>query len=124
MRLAHPRYAELISCLSRACLLSGHGAFGQRKNERLTVLSALVKPDAGRVLIDGIELTAMSEKARAEFRRLHVGFVFQSFRLLTGLTAEENIRMSLSMRGIRHNAKLAREALDAVGLADKGHLQV
>jgi putative ABC transport system ATP-binding protein len=54
---------------------------------------------------------------------LHVGFVFQSFRLLTGLTAEENIRMSLSMRGIRHNAKLARKALDAVGLADKGHLK-
>jgi putative ABC transport system ATP-binding protein len=65
----------------------------------------------------------MSEKARAEFRRVHVGFIFQSFRLLTGLTAEENIRMSLSMRGIRHNTKLVCRALDKVGLAHKAHLK-
>lgn len=99
------------------------GPSGSGKTTLLTILGALAPPDSGRVLVDGIDLTTMSERARAEFRRANIGFIFQSFRLMTGLTAEENIRMSLSMRGFGRDARLAQEALDAVGLLSKRKLK-
>jgi putative ABC transport system ATP-binding protein len=99
------------------------GPSGSGKTSLLTILGALARPDAGRVLVDGVDLTSLPERALAEFRRVHVGFIFQSFRLMTGLSAEENIRMSLAMRGMRNTKKLARRALDAVGLADKRRLK-
>jgi putative ABC transport system ATP-binding protein len=95
------------------------GPSGSGKTSLLTILGALARPDAGRVTIDNVDLTAMSEKARVEFRRVHVGFIFQSFRLMNALTAEENIRMSLTMRGIGNATRLARTALETVGLEHK-----
>lgn len=99
------------------------GPSGSGKTSLLTILGALAPPDGGRVLVDGTDITAMSERARTEFRRKKIGFIFQSFRLMTGLTAEENVRMSLSMRGFSDDARLAREALDAVGLSQKRRLK-
>jgi putative ABC transport system ATP-binding protein len=99
------------------------GPSGSGKTTLLTILGALASPEAGRVMIDDIELTSMSMAARAEFRRLHIGFIFQSFRLMSALTAEENIEMSLSIRGIRNTRSLTHQALDAVGLADKRSLR-
>lgn len=99
------------------------GPSGSGKTSLLTILGALALPDSGRVLIDDTDLTALSDKARADFRRLHIGFIFQSFRLMNALSAEENIRMSLNMRGLGRAKKLARNALETVGLGNKGSLR-
>jgi putative ABC transport system ATP-binding protein len=99
------------------------GPSGSGKTSLLTILGALAPPDGGRVLVDGVNITSMSERARTEFRRKKIGFIFQSFRLMTGLSAEENVRMSLSMRGFKDNTSMARDALDAVGLLQKRRLK-
>jgi putative ABC transport system ATP-binding protein len=98
------------------------GPSGSGKTSLLTILGALAKPDSGRVMIDDIDLIQMSEGARAEFRRVNIGFIFQSFRLMNALTAEENIRMSLTMRGIPKARDITHAALDAVGLDHKRSL--
>ena len=99
------------------------GPSGSGKTSLLTILGALARPDAGRVLIDDVDLTAMSDKTRTEFRRMHIGFIFQSFRLMNALTAEENILMSLTMRGIHNAIALTHSALEAVGLEHKRSLK-
>jgi putative ABC transport system ATP-binding protein len=99
------------------------GPSGSGKTSLLTILGALARPDAGRVMFDDIDVTAMSEEARADFRRVHIGFIFQSFRLMNALTAEENIRMSLAMRGTPNALVLTRTALEAVGLDNKRSLK-
>jgi putative ABC transport system ATP-binding protein len=96
------------------------GPSGSGKTSLLSVLGALLLPDSGRVVVDGSDLSVMSESKRAEFRRKKVGFVFQSFRLLPSLSAEENIRLSLSMRDLGDDRKKARIALGQVGLGAKG----
>jgi putative ABC transport system ATP-binding protein len=99
------------------------GPSGSGKTSLLTILGALAKPDRGRVLVDGSCLTTMTESSLADFRRLHVGFIFQSFRLMGALTAEENIEMSLTMRGVGNARSVTRAALDAVGLGHKRALK-
>jgi putative ABC transport system ATP-binding protein len=99
------------------------GPSGSGKTSLLSVLGALMTPDKGRVLVDGADLTTMSAEQLAAFRRKYIGFVFQSFRLMAGLTAEENVRMSLTMRGMRDSRNHALRALAEVGLERKGHLK-
>jgi putative ABC transport system ATP-binding protein len=99
------------------------GPSGSGKTSLLTILGALARPDAGTVLVDGADLTAMSEEERVDFRRTQIGFIFQSFRLMNALTAEENVCMSLTMRGMPDARRLALSALDAVGLANKRSLR-
>lgn len=99
------------------------GPSGSGKTSLLTILGALSRPDSGRVMIDDVDLTAMPEKARADFRRVHIGFIFQSFRLMNALSAEENVRMSLSMRRTPNARKLTTAALEAVGLGNKRSLR-
>ena len=98
------------------------GPSGSGKTSLLSVIGSLILPDAGRVMVEGFDLAAMSDSGRAAFRRQKVGFVFQSFRLLPALSAEENVRMSLSMRGFGDDRRLARSALATVGLGGKEHL--
>jgi len=99
------------------------GPSGSGKTSLLTVLGALIAPDRGRVAVGGRDLTSMCSERLAAFRRENVGFVFQSFRLMAGLTAEENVRMSLSMRGALDSKKRALRALAEVGLERKAHLK-
>jgi putative ABC transport system ATP-binding protein len=98
------------------------GPSGSGKTSLLTIIGALLRPDSGRVKIGREDITATSEAERAVFRQRHIGFVFQAFRLMTALTAEENLRMSLTMRRIGNNRERARSALARVGLAGKEHL--
>lgn len=95
------------------------GASGSGKSTLLGILAGLDLPSAGRVLWDGVDITRLDEDARAQQRNGHVGFVFQSFQLLPGLTALENVQLPLELRGDRAAADKARDYLRRVGLGER-----
>src|ERR1700704_6870354 len=95
------------------------GASGSGKSPRLGILAALATPSAGRVEIDGTDLFALDEDARARLRALQVGFVFQSFQLLPGYTALENVMLPLELADHPEAEKLSSEILDRVGLGER-----
>jgi putative ABC transport system ATP-binding protein len=97
------------------------GPSGSGKTTLLGLLAGLDTPTSGAVLLDGVELGALSEDARARLRGEKVGFVFQSFQLIPTLTAAENIAVPLELRGARDAAARARVLLERVGLADRAH---
>lgn len=97
------------------------GASGSGKSTLLGILAGLDTPTQGSVDLNGNVLTSMDEEGRAKVRADHVGFVFQSFQLLPGLTALENVMMPLELHG-RSDAKQKGEAfLERVGLEKRMH---
>jgi putative ABC transport system ATP-binding protein len=98
------------------------GPSGSGKTTLLQCAAGLDRPDRGTVRIGGNELTGMRERRLARLRRESVGFVFQSFNLLPSLTAAQNTILPLRLAGQHPRRRVAREALDRVGLADRaGH---
>ncbi len=97
------------------------GPSGSGKTTLLGLLAGLDRPAGGAVWLDGDDLTAMDEDARAALRGAKVGFVFQSYQLIPTLTALENVQVPLELRGERDEGR-ARELLVRVGLGDRtGH---
>ncbi len=92
------------------------GPSGAGKSTLLALLAGLDQPSAGRVFLNGAELTALDEDGRAELRNREVGFIFQSFHLLPSLTALENVLLPLELSGTPRAADKARQALADVGL--------
>ena len=92
------------------------GPSGAGKSTLLALLAGLDEPSAGRVWLNGVELTALDEDGRAAIRNREVGFVFQSFHLLPSLTALENVLLPLELSGTAKPKERAREALTRVGL--------
>lgn len=76
------------------------GPSGSGKTTLLTLIGGLLTPDEGSIEVDGVELTALPQGGRAEFRREHIGFVFQSFNLLGALTAVENVELPMNTAGV------------------------
>jgi putative ABC transport system ATP-binding protein len=97
------------------------GPSGSGKTTLLGLLAGLDTPTAGSVLLDGDNLSAMGEDARARIRGEKVGFVFQSFQLIPSLSALENVQVPLELRGERDAAARAKDLLGRVGLGDRGH---
>ena len=97
------------------------GPSGSGKTTLLGLLAGLDTPTSGSVILDGHDLTKMSENQRAKLRGEKVGFVFQSFQLIPTLTARENIQVPLELQGIDGAAARADELLERVGLAKRGH---
>jgi len=97
------------------------GASGSGKSTLLALLAGLDTPTAGTVLLDGADLFALDEDARAELRGRSVGFVFQSFQLLPSLTALENVMLPLELAGRTDADAAASEILSRVGLAERLH---
>jgi putative ABC transport system ATP-binding protein len=95
------------------------GPSGSGKTTLLGLLAGLDTPSHGRVLLDGVDLNALTEDARARLRGEKVGFVFQSFQLIPTLTAVENVSVPLELRGDPEASPRARELLARVGLADR-----
>tara|TARA_B110000879_G_scaffold208737_1_gene294948 strand:- start:2628 stop:3317 length:690 start_codon:yes stop_codon:yes gene_type:complete len=95
------------------------GPSGSGKSTLLGILAGLDIPTSGTVSIDGKNITAMDEEGRAAVRAGHVGFVFQSFHLLPGLTALENVALPLELQGIDDALQTARKYLGRVGLAER-----
>ncbi len=95
------------------------GASGSGKSTLLSLLAGLDMPTQGFVKIKGKNLTQMNEDGRAELRNQLIGFVFQSFQLLPGLTALENVMLPLELRGDKNAKKAASILLDRVGLSQR-----
>ncbi|ACE82829.1 ABC transporter ATP-binding protein [Cellvibrio japonicus] len=93
------------------------GASGSGKSTLLGILAGLDIPSSGKVHLGGECLTDMDEEGRAQVRARHVGFIFQSFQLLPGLTALENVMLPLELRGDKNARALASEFLERVGLS-------
>jgi len=104
--------------LEAGAFLAIVGPSGSGKSTLLGLLAGLDRPKSGRVVLDGEELTALDEDARARIRGRKVGFVFQSFQLLPSLTALENVKVPLELRGLPAEQR-ARELLARVGLAER-----
>src|SRR5690242_2968312 len=95
------------------------GASGSGKSTLLSIIAGLDIPTSGTVRIDGVDLYALDEDARAAVRAAKVAFVFQSFQLLANLNALENVMLPLELQG-RHDARrLATEMLARVGLSER-----
>lgn len=92
------------------------GVSGSGKSTLLGLLAGLDRPSAGRVWLDGADLYSLDEDGRAAIRSRTVGFVFQSFQLLPGLTALENTALPLELAGHKKARELATERLAEVGL--------
>jgi putative ABC transport system ATP-binding protein len=97
------------------------GPSGSGKTTLLGLLAGLDTPTSGTVLLDGEDLTALDEDARARVRGEKVGFVFQSFQLIPSLSAQENVQVPLELRGDRDAAARAMDLLVRVGLGGRGH---
>ncbi len=97
------------------------GASGSGKSTLLGLLAGLDQPSAGSVVVDNIDLGALDEDGRARFRARSVGFVFQSFQLLPGLTALENVMLPLELRGQADARDQAEHFLERVGLGPRLH---
>jgi len=95
------------------------GPSGSGKTTLLGLLAGLDTPSRGTVQLDGTDITALDEDARARLRGEKVGFVFQSFQLITTLTAIENVQVPLELRGENHAVERARDVLQRVGLGDR-----
>ncbi len=97
------------------------GASGSGKSTLLGILAGLDVPTSGHVVLAGQDITAMDEEGRARVRAGSVGFVFQSFQLLPGLTALENVMMPLELHGVKDARERASEFLARVGLVARQH---
>lgn len=97
------------------------GASGSGKSTLLGLLAGLDAPSGGEILIDGEEITRMSEDQLAALRSEKIGFVFQSFHLIPSLTAFENVLVPMEIRGARNAKTRAKELLESVELTNRAH---
>ena len=98
------------------------GASGSGKTTLLNLLGGLDKPTAGKVVVDGVDLSGLGEAELVRFRRKKVGFVFQAFNLIPTLTAVENVEAALAPTGMPKTERVERSTslLESVGLKGKG----
>lgn len=99
------------------------GPSGSGKSTLLTIMGGLASPTQGTVVLDGVDLWALDAAALATQRRRRIGFVFQHYNLVSGLTAAENVAAPLELDGQTRRAA-ARQAMDRladVGLTDRAH---
>jgi putative ABC transport system ATP-binding protein len=97
------------------------GPSGSGKSTLLGLIAGLDAPSTGRILIDGTDITTLSEDALARLRGEKIGFVFQFFHLVPSLTAFENILVPMEIARRRGAAARARQLIEEVGLTDRGH---
>jgi putative ABC transport system ATP-binding protein len=97
------------------------GPSGSGKSTFLNCAAGLERPSAGRVVVDGSDVTDADEDARTRLRRERLGFVFQGFHLLPYLTAEQNVGLPLRLAGRRSDSARVRGLLERVGLGDRAH---
>jgi putative ABC transport system ATP-binding protein len=113
--------SDVELAVKRGELVAVMGPSGSGKSTLLTIAGSLEQPSGGEVLVDGIDLASVSGSERARMRRRSIGYVFQDFNLLPGLTAIENVTLPLELDGIRaRDARAAgRQALEELALADR-----
>jgi putative ABC transport system ATP-binding protein len=107
--------------VERGSLVAVMGPSGSGKSTLLTIAGSLEEPTSGEVVVDGRSLSAMSRNDKARLRRRTVGYVFQDYNLLGGLTAAENVSLPLELDGIpaKKAHRVGMAALEELGLADR-----
>lgn len=95
------------------------GESGSGKTTLISLLAGLDTPSSGSIVLNGKELTSLDEDDRAAIRNDLIGFVFQSFQLLPGLTALENVMLPLELNGNKQAAVLAKVLMERVGLSHR-----
>ena len=107
--------------IHRGELVSIMGASGSGKSTLLNILGILDNYDSGEYILDGIEIKNLSENRSAELRNKLIGFVFQSFNLISYKNALENVALPLFYQGVsrKQRNRLAMEQLERMGLADR-----
>lgn len=99
------------------------GPSGSGKSTLMNIIGCLDVPTSGTYMLNGNEVSRLSDNELAEIRNRNIGFVFQGFNLLQKLTALENVELPLIYRGMgaRERHRRSREALESVGLGDRMH---
>ena len=97
------------------------GRSGCGKSTLLHVIAGISTATSGSVEIDGLNITRLHEAGRDRFRAEKIGYVFQTFNLLSGFTALENVQLGMTFARGRRDARRARELLDRVGLSHRLH---
>ena len=98
-----------------------HGTSGSGKSTMLNLLAGLEKPSSGSIVIKGVHIEKLNERKLVRFRQRHIGFVFQSYNLMSAYTALENVCLPLTFRGVsqKKREKKALEIMKAVGLENR-----
>ena len=109
--------------IKRSEYIAMMGPSGSGKSTLLNILGLLDQPTSGEYILDGQDVTALSDQAQAEMRRDKIGFVFQFFHLVPRLSATENIALPMVLAGVPVAERKVRVSriLDAVGLTDRAH---
>ena len=105
--------------VERGKLTAVMGPSGSGKSTLMHILAGLDMPTSGTISIDGTELTTLGDTDLTKLRRKHIGFVFQFFNLLPMLSAEENVRLPLTIAGTKPDKTWFESLLQNVGLADR-----
>ena len=102
------------------CLL---GTSGSGKSTLLNMVAGLDKPTSGSITIGGVHIEKLNENQVTKFRRLNVGFIFQSYNLIKNLSAMDNVSLGLIFKGVskKKRDELAKDILEEVGLGDRLH---
>jgi putative ABC transport system ATP-binding protein len=95
------------------------GRSGCGKTTLLHVIAGISRADAGTIRVDGVDMTRLSEAGRDRFRAAKIGYIFQTFNLLPGFTALENVLLGMTFARGRKDPARARHLLDRVGLAHR-----
>ncbi|MFP5387338.1 MAG: ABC transporter ATP-binding protein [Bacteriovoracia bacterium] len=97
------------------------GKSGSGKSTLLSLLAGLDQPDSGQILVEGNNISGMSEKELTHFRASHMGIVFQQFHLVSTLTAFENVLLPLELLKRDKAQETASQLLHSVGLSHRSH---
>jgi len=118
----------VVPALKNVCLQAEEGEYiaimgpsGSGKTTLMNILGCLDRADAGTYILDGIDISSMDENQLSDVRLNKIGFVFQTFQLMAGETALDNVALPLIYAGVKkpERAKRAAEALERVGLGER-----
>jgi putative ABC transport system ATP-binding protein len=99
------------------------GPSGSGKTTLLNIIGGLDRPTEGQIMVDGTDLSLLSENKLIDFRKTHIGFVFQSYNLIPVLTAKENVEFVMLLQKVNKEKRDRRtkELMESVGLGDRMH---
>jgi len=103
-----PVLSDINLDIRRGDFLALMGPSGSGKSTLLNMIAGIDKPDAGQVLVDGVDIARLSESELAAWRAAHVGFIFQFYNLMPVLTAVENVELPLALTSLPRRERRAR----------------